>query len=324
MVRSLLYESPFRASTRELESLVIEFKHILCPIDFSESSARSLAHAAALARWYEAQLTVLHVVPTFDPIQLRGDFGAPLQFVNPLTREEVLVEMRRVLDLARASPDASLAATAGDASTTIVDQAVTSGADLIVMGTHGRRGFKRLLLGSVAETVLREAPCPVLTVPPHVEAASADVVTFKRILCPMDFSPSALLALGFSLDLARQAGGTVTLLHVLEWLSEYEPKTSAHFNIPEFRGHIVNEAEGRLHALVAEESRTWSAIDHLIVFGRAYREILRLAHEQSMDLIVMGAQGRGGVELALFGSTTQQVVRGAACPVLTVRGASHV
>ena len=100
--------------------------------------------------------------------------------------------------------------------------------------------------GSVAETVLHEAPCPVLTVSPHTEAATSDVVTFKRILCPIDFSPSALQALGFALDLARQAGGLVTLLHVVEWLPEDEPRASAHFNVPEFRGHMVNDAKQRL------------------------------------------------------------------------------
>jgi nucleotide-binding universal stress UspA family protein len=297
---------------------VIEFKRILCPVDFSESSTRALAHAAALTRWYEAHLTVLHVAPTFDPVQIRGDIGVPVEFVTPVTREEVLSEMRRILERAGVSLDAHLIAEAGDASTTIVRQALTMRADLIVIGTHGRRGFKRLLLGSVAETVLHEAPCPVLTVSPHTEAASADVVTFKRILCPIDFSPSALQALGFALDLARQAGGLVTLLHVVEWLAEDEP---THFNVAEFRGQMVNEAKQRLRSLVAEESRAWCEIDDLIVSGRAHREILRAAETRSADLIVMGAQGRGGVGLALFGSTTQQVVRGAACPVLTVRGA---
>ena len=69
---------------------MVEFKRILCPVDFSESSTRALAHAAALARWYEAQLTVLHVVPTFDAMQVRGELGVPVEFVNPVTREEVL------------------------------------------------------------------------------------------------------------------------------------------------------------------------------------------------------------------------------------------
>jgi nucleotide-binding universal stress UspA family protein len=300
---------------------VIEFKHIICPVDFSESSTRSLAHAAALARWYEAQLTVLHVVPTFDPVQVRAELGVPVQIVDPVPREVVLGEMRQLLHRAGFSADAHLVAAAGDASTTIVDQALTTRADLIVIGTHGRRGFKRLLLGSVTETVLHEAPCPVLTVSPHTAGTTSDVVTFKRILCPIDFSPSALQALGFALDLARQAGGLVTLLHVVEWLPEDEPRASAHFNVPEFRGYMLNDAKQRLRSLLTEESRAWCEIDGVIVSGRAHREILRAAEAGSADLIVMGAQGSGGVGLALFGSTTQQVVRSAVCPVLTVRGA---
>ena len=300
---------------------MIEFNRILCPVDFSESSTRALAHAAALARWYDAQLTVLHVVPTFDPMQIQSEVGIPVQIVNPMTREEIVESMRPFLAGAGVAPEAHITTEAGDASTTIVDQALTTRADLIVIGTHGRRGFKRLLLGSVTETVLHEAPCPVLTVSPHTGAATSDVVTFKRILCPIDFSPSALQALGFALDLARQADGRVTLLHVFEWLPEDEPRSSAHFNVPEFRAYMVKDATERLRTLVTEESRAWCEIDDVVVSGRAHREILRVAEAKSSDLIVMGAQGRGGVGLALFGSTTQQIVRSAACPVLTVRGA---
>jgi nucleotide-binding universal stress UspA family protein len=218
------------------------------------------------------------------------------------------------------SPRATPIAEAGDPQATIIDHAISKKADLIVMGTHGRRGFKRLLLGSVTEAVLREAPCPVLTVPPHASPGISEAVTFKRILCPIDFSPSALQALGFALDLARQADGLIRLLHVIEWLPEEEPRTSAHFNIPEYRRYMAQDAQERLRTLVAEESRTWVEIDDVVVFGRAHREILRAAETKSADLIVMGAQGRGGIGLALFGSTTQQVVRGAMCPVLTVRG----
>jgi nucleotide-binding universal stress UspA family protein len=303
-----------------VESAVIDFKQIICPVDFSASSVRALAHAVALARWYGAQLTVLHVVPTFDPVQVRGDLGEPVKVVTPLPRERVLEEMSRSLDLAVISPPATPVAESGDPQTTIVDQAVSRRADLIVMGTHGRRGFKRLLLGSVTESVLREAPCPVLTVQPHVPASVSEAVTFKRILCPIDFSPSALQALGFALDLARQADGLVTLLHVVEWLAEEEPRASAHFNVPEYRSYMIADAEERLRNLVAGESRTWSDLDSAVVLGRAHREILRAAEATPPDLIVMGAQGRGGVGLVLFGSTTQQVVRGASCPVLTVRG----
>jgi nucleotide-binding universal stress UspA family protein len=298
---------------------MIEFKHVLCPVDFSDTSVRALAHAAALAMWYEAQLTVLHVVPSFEPAQIQGLLGETA-YVPQLSREEVMERMRQSLGADALPPGARVLAESGDTPRTIIDHVLSAGTDLIVMGTHGRRGFGRLLLGSVTERVLREAPCPVLTVPPHTEPGVSPAVTFKRIICPIDFSPSASQAFGFALNLARQADGRVTLLRVIEWLAEEEPRTSTHFNVPEYRRHMVADAQEQLRQLVGDESRTWVDIDNVIVFGRAHREIIRAAEAKQADLIVMGAQGRGGVGLTLFGSTTQEVVRGATCPVLTVRG----
>jgi len=301
------------------DTLVVEFTNILCPTDFSESALRPLTYAAALAKWYTARLTVLHVVPTFDPMPVRpASLDGAVQWVYPVSREEVLAELDRVAkDAGAGSIDTILETETGDPARMIVDKAVAVPADLIVMGTHGRSGPERFMVGSVAEKVLRKAPCPVLTVPPHVVATLPAEVRFKNILCPMDFSPSALQAFGFALDLARQADGTVTVLHVLEWLAEEEPRADAHFNVPEFRQHLIDDARQRLQDLIAEESQTWSAIQDVVVFGRPHREVLQRATD--VDLIVMGAQGRGGIGLALFGSTTQQVVRAAACPVLTVR-----
>jgi nucleotide-binding universal stress UspA family protein len=304
----------------EGEHVMVEFTRILCPIDFSESSLRALDHAAAVANWYEAQLTVLHVVPTFEPVQVRGDLAEPVHVVNPVSREQVLDELRRVVEGVTVSRAPALVAAAGNTTTIVTDHALSIGADLIVMGTHGRRGFRRLLLGSVTETVLHEAPCPVLTVPPRVGAAGSEPIVFSHVLCPVDFSPSSLQALGFGLDLARQANGRVTVMHALEWLAEDPPLTAMRFDIVEFRRSLAEDATERLRALVAEESRTVAKVDIEVVVGRAHREILRIAEASSVDLIVMGAQGSGGVELALFGSSTQQVVRRASCPVLTVRG----
>lgn len=298
---------------------MIEFEHILAPVDFSDFSARSLAHAAALARWYEAKLTVLHVAVTFEVLPVKGELGIPVQVVESATREDVDRRLRELLDAGGVTPNAVAIARTGDPSKTIVEEAVSNKADLVVMGTHGRRGFNRLLLGSVTESVLRHAPCPVLTVPPRTPAEKSEVVTFKRILCPTDFSPSARRAFEFALDLARQANGTLTLLHAIEWLAEEEPRTSAHFNVPEYRHYLEQDARTQLQELVAAESTTWADIETEIVFGRAYREILRAADRRQTELIVMGAQGRGGLDLAVFGSATQQVVRSAPCPVLTVR-----
>ena len=301
---------------------MVEFRNILCPIDLSDVSSRPLAYATAFARWYEARLTVLHVVPTFDPMQIRsGALGDPVRILYPMTRDEILSELRRAVDAAGAGTlDVALATDAGDAAATIVDHAVRMATDLLVMGTHGRGGFDRLLLGSVTEKVLRKAPCPILTVPPHALPTMPEEVVFRRILCPMDFSPSALQAFGFALDLARQANGSVTVLHVIEWLAEEEPRAHAHFNVSEYRQYLTADAHARLQALLADEPRTWCETEEVVVIGRAHREVLATAAARQTDLIVMGAQGRGSVGLALFGSTTQHVVRAATCPVLTVRG----
>jgi nucleotide-binding universal stress UspA family protein len=300
---------------------VIEFKHSLCPTDLSEASVRPLTYAAALTRWYSGRLTVLTVVPTFDPVPLRSaSLDGAMQLVQPPSREEVLEHLRRTVEAAGASQvPATLVAEPGDPFRTIVGHAASTAADLIVMGTHGRTGWERFMIGSIAEKVLRKAPCPVLLVPPHLTAKAPAEVRFSDILCPMDFSSSALLAFRHALDLARQGNGSVTVLYVLEWLAEEEPRGRTHFDVPQYRQQLLDDARQRLRALVAEEPRTWCDIRDEVVAGRAHREILRLAEARPADLIVMGAQGRGGLGLALFGSTTQQVVRGASCPVLTVR-----
>jgi nucleotide-binding universal stress UspA family protein len=202
----------------------------------------------------------------------------------------------------------------GDPSRVIVEEAVARTVDLVVMGTHGRSGFDRLLSGSVTEKVLRRAPCPVLTIPPHAPAVAGETL-FTHILCAVDFSDASEQALGFAIQL----GGTVTVATVLEWLAEEAPVPHPEFDIARYRAHLADDAGARLGALVqAAGVPAECEIDQVVKVGRAHREILRLATEKGSDLIVMGAQGRGGVGLALFGSTTQQIVRGATCPVLVV------
>lgn len=301
---------------------MVEFQRILCPVDLSDLSVRPLAYAGAVAKWYDAALSVLHIVPTFDPVEVQASaIGAPVHFAYPVPREQVLDELARAVEAAGIPPlDVTYLAEAGDASATIVDRSVEMAADLLVMGTHGRSGFNRWVLGSVTEKVLRKAPCPVLTVPPHAPAVAPTGVAFRHILCPMDFSPSATLAFGFALDLAQQAHASVSMLQVIESLAEEEPLSLLPFNVAEYRQLLTKDAHDRMDALIASEPHASGTINNMVVVGRAYREILRVAADITVDLIVMGVQGRGGPGLALFGSTTQQVVRAAHCPVLTVRG----
>lgn len=297
---------------------MVTFRQVLYPTDLSEASRPALAYAAAVARRYGATLTVLHAAPPFEPLLAPpGEAGSTSPLALP-TIDELIDAVRSFVGDALAGIAASIRVEAGDPSPVIVDQAVATGADLIVMGTHGRSGFDRLLAGSVTEKVLSRAPCPVLTIPPHAPAVPASGTVFARVLCAVDFSDASGQALGLALELAGQ-GSVVTAATVLEWLAEEAPLTYPEFDIGPFRARLADDAAIRLRDLVqAAGPPAAGPIEQVVALGRAHREILRLAVEKGSDLVVMGAQGRGGIGLALFGSTTQQVVRGAPCPVLVV------
>ncbi len=300
---------------------MVTFKHVLCPIDFSEPSKRALAYAVAFADWHQARLAVMHVAPTFEPsLAPPVRYDEPGEIVYPVQREDVLEALHRAAKAAGASPSrVEAVAEAGAPVSMIVDRAVSWPADLVVIGTHGRSGFDRALLGSVAERVMHKAPCPVLTVPPSAHSASASPVAIKRILCPVDFSPSSLVALGFAVDLARQIHAAVTLLHIVDWPTEGEPLAHAQQAAPEYLAFLLADGRDRLKAAVPAEA-AGVEVTQVVVAGRAKREVLRYASEHDSDIILMGAQGRDGFGLTLLGSTTERVVRDAICPVLTLRG----
>lgn len=299
---------------------MVRFTHILYPTDLSAAAAPALEYAASLARWYRASLTVLHVVPTFDAIQVPPEaLGETASVVYPPMADTIAADMRRVHKLDRFEGiDLRVVVEPGDPDRVIVDQALVQGASLVVMGTHGRRGFDRLLHGAVAERVLRRAPCPVLMIPPHVTPAPEDPI-FTRILCPIDFSPASQQAFGFALDLASQSNGAVTAMHVLEWMADDDPAPYGPFNVAAYRGHLEADAEARLKTLADSEPHPWCEVTPVVATGRSSKEILAHAASSGADLIVMGSHGRGGMGAAFFGSTTQQVVRAAECPVLVVR-----
>ncbi len=296
---------------------MIEFRHILCPIDFSDTSGRALTYATAFATWYEAQLTVLHVAPAFDEALRPGETGPD---PSPGSRDDMLAKIGRSIEQAGAAAlNARPLAQEGRASELIVNCGAAMKADLLVMGTHGLGGFHRLLLGSVTEKVIRTATCPVLTVPPSAPSTTPGPILFKRILCPIDYSPSSLKALEYALELGRQADGCVTVLSALEYMDPEEPCEHVDLDIRRNRQHFIDHARERLHAQLAGEPRTWCAIEEIVAIDRAYKAILAHAASSGTNLIVMGAQGTGGIELMVYGSNTHHVVRAATCPVLTVR-----
>jgi nucleotide-binding universal stress UspA family protein len=305
---------------------MIEIRRILCPIDFSEHSRRALDHAVAIARWYEAAVTVLHV---FSPVTVAAVGAAPVVFepmvLAPVDRDRLLADTR-AFAAAESAPGVAIEAAIreGRTATAILEQAASMRADLLVIGTHGRSGFDRLLVGSVAEKVLRKASCPVLTVPKGLpDAVPSGPVLYKRILCPVDFSDSSLHALKYATSMAQEADGQLTVLHVVA--HEFENAADMASIVSDAGitiGSFVKQREEALRRRLQEAVATapeFCSVESLITHGKPWREVLRIAAERQSDLIVMGVQGRGATDLLFFGSTTQHVVREASCPVLTLR-----
>ena len=296
-------------------------QRILCPIDFSDSSAHAMEQGIALARWYQARFTAFHVYsPIFMPVP---GLPAPADRVSPAERERVRRQLEaRVEAAAPEGVAVDVIVDVGQPARQILDCAARLPADLVVMGTHGAGGFEHLILGSVTEKVLRRAACPVLTVPARAHTRSA--LPFSRVLCAVDFSDWSLAALDLAGSIAQESVAELDVVHVIEW-PWHEPPGPALDEVPreqagalaEYRRYVEQRAAARLEALIPEplRDRSTTCVQH----GKAYVEILRLAVNLRADLLVLGVHGRHAFDVALFGSTTNHIVRRATCPVLTVR-----
>jgi len=297
-----------------------DIKRILCPVDLSDESEHAIEHALAIARWYKSTITALHVcnplvIPATD-MTLVGPAIPPI--LTEADIKEASDEVDACFDRApggHADVPINVLVESGPPARRILERAKWLAADLMVIGTHGHSGFQHLVLGSVTEKVLRQAECPVLTIPPRAHSTSK--LPFKRILCPIDFSDSSLAALDFALSLARESDAGLTILHVLEFPDM--PLTNQPVPTLEYRQVGERDVTTKLAQLVPDADRARCRTTTRLGDGKAYREILAIATEDRADLIVIGVHGRNPLDLMLFGSTTNQVVRRATCPVLTLR-----
>jgi nucleotide-binding universal stress UspA family protein len=293
-----------------------QFLRILCPIDFSDESRHALEHAAQFARWYDAAITGLFVYsPIFVGPGLQSSPMPPvIERIDKRAYEcDVLSFIRHTV-----SPAIDVAADVqvGLPAQEIVSAATRLPVDLIVIGTHGISGFEHLMLGSIAEKVLRTSRVPVLTVPPRAQATSK--LPFQEVLCPVDFSSCSREAVHLAMSVAEEGDANLTILHVLESIGEV-PFATRHFNVPEFRREYEQWAKEKLRTLLPDDAADRCRPTTVVADGKPYREILNATAHDGTDLIVMGVHGRNPLDLMLFGSTTNQVVRRATCPVLTVR-----
>lgn len=298
---------------------LVDIRRILCPIDFSDASRHALEYAVASARWYGAQIILLHTYDAPQPWVPAPPMPGPVSLFPPTQPQDIIEEVRRFASSVTTDSPPEIVVTEGRPAKDIVRVADETAADLLVMGTHGRGGFERLFLGSVTEKVLRTSLRPVLTVPPRLHNLPVDPLTYKSILCPLDFSAASDRALKYALSLAKKTNACVIPLHVVEgFVNPPDLDVNVHYNVPEFHRFLTQDAMSRLKTAIAGDHAVCRS-EPSVVSGKASREILRMAEEAQADLIVMGVHGRGAADRLGFGSTTHHIIREAPCPVLTLR-----
>lgn len=289
-----------------------KIERILCPVDFSEFSMKAYDYAYSLARRYGAKLLLQHVVAPIGgsyPLYVVPDTFAAIDWDMTAYAEKRLKEI--VEKRASNGYQTEFVVHTGPIPEAILSFAESQHTDMIVMGTHGRRGWDRLVTGSVTERVLRKARCPVFVVrkPVHdfVEPSVTDnVVRLQKILLCTDFSENSSAALDYALSLAQEYRAELTIVHVLEEFpgTDLPAKTS--------------EIEHKLRQAIPLKALDLCRVELKVRVGKPYQEIIQLALEDRTDLVVLGVQGRSAADLAVFGSTTHRVIQFGPCPVLAV------
>jgi len=282
---------------------------ILVTTDFSEVSDRALDYAIALARRYDARLYLAHVI-TPDPFQFAEPQLAQATYEKVRQAAEEGITDILISGKLRGVPHEVLMEE-GNVWPTLETLIVEHEIDLVVCGTHGRGKVQKILIGSVAEEIFRQADTAVLTVGPAVKGDGRKEVELSNILFATDFGPGAEKAAAHAFSLAQEHSAHLVLFHVIESAAAYTEESVA-------RQKEINIV--RMKQLMPQGSENWCEPECRVTFGNAVEEILFVARESKADLIVMGAKARrtfaGHVPLTI----AYNVVTKATCPVLTVRG----
>lgn len=299
----------------------VALTRVLCPTDFSEFSTAALDVAAALAASYGSTLRIVHVL---TPFPVSGPYldlpasGPLYESAADQARQSLAAEAARIR-----RPGFAIETELREGTTVreILTAADEWPADVLVLGTHGRGGFERLVLGSVAEKVLRKARCAVLAVPHDaVAAARRGAVRVSHVLCPHDGSAASQAGVDYAVSLAERTGARLTLMSVVEAMADGGEFTGAEGTA--FHAAREEHARAALDTALPPHVRVACDVHDRLVFGHPAEQILAVAAQEHPDVIVMGVQGRGALDLLMFGSTTNHVVRHAPCPILTVRPAA--
>lgn len=290
----------------------ITVKNILFATDFSPCSNAALPYALSVARQFGATLHVAHVMPTPAEMLLMS----PESWPTAAEEEEKLVQayLERLEKEFQGLPHEVLTPR-GRIASELAQIIAQREIDLLILGTHGRSGVRKLILGSVAEEIFRRAACPVLSVGPNVSCRADGEIQFQNILFATDFSDDSLAALPYALSLAEEDQAQLSLLHVVE-----QPAAGI-ADLAETKAYLMR----RLKELVPSAAEPWCHAECLLEFGHQFAppadRILEIAKNRAADLIVLGARPvRGKLGLVThLASTTARILTQATCPVLTVR-----
>ncbi|HJZ82993.1 MAG TPA: universal stress protein [Pyrinomonadaceae bacterium] len=294
----------------------MRIERILCPTDLTPDSTTALRYAAALAKAYDAQLIQIYCENSAAGSQNALDVK-PAELLEADLREYANSSEAQALGWK------SIVVACDDPGDCITREAARQRADLIIMRSR-RRPHRAALLGSVAESVSRTAPCPVLV----MHSDERDLLTegeqsigLKRLLVAYDFSDHAELALKLGLSIAQEYQAELHLVHVLPPFTLDEPEISWY---PLGKEGVYHKAARRLQKVVPDEVHLWCNIKTVICEGQPYREIIHYAQRNEIDLVCLGAQGAGFGLMTLFGSNVDRVLRQAPCPVLVARPLRHI
>jgi nucleotide-binding universal stress UspA family protein len=286
----------------------ISLKNVLCATDFSPTAQTALAFAQGIARRYGSKLFAVHVVSPAKTQMLPPESWGPVQQSLDEAASREMAQLDAQLQGLRHQVDVC----SGSVWTVISKLIETNHIDLLVMGTHGRSGFERLLMGSVAEEIFRQAPCPVLTVGPLVPADTARETGFSQIVLAADFSSPSPAAAPYALALAQDYEARLTLVHVV-------PQQVGSLALEDV--DILDRTKA-LHNLISADTEESCRPECVVRLGDPASNILGVAKERNADLIVMGvrpAKGHLAAATHLGTGAAHTVVSFAPCPVLTIR-----
>lgn len=294
---------------------------ILHPTDFSPCSKGAFAHAVRMARRHDATLHLLNVAPSLgeDPVRSAYELGAGETSIYKEVEDKAQVLMGQLIDEAGAQDMAiTTAHDRGIAPAPVVmEYADDHDVDLIVMGTHGRRGVQRFMLGSVTEEVVREASCSVMTVRSEGETVPAPP-TIDRLLVPVDLSEFTVPLFRAALNMAGTYSASIDLLHVVEPLPFPVPLIGA-ITIHDLVPDPTERSTDQLNRLATSITHPEVDVTTHVEEGHAAKTVVAQADALDADLIMIASHGLSGFEHFLLGSVTSRVVRRAKCPVFVAR-----